>query len=163
MYGTKNTTADADGNLASDADNAYTVTLGGNYTFENGLKVLAFGQYFENVVMKAQGGPNYAKTGTLFKDRYGIDMGGYGIGIGMNMPALGGKVSLGLNYRDMTDDATDTDFTRWSVAAGYDYALSKRTSLYAMTGYSEEEKETVAGATQKPTAYELCLGIVHRF
>ena len=89
-------------------------------------------------------------------------MGGYGLGIGMNMPALGGKVSLGLNYRDMTDDATDIDYTRWSVAAGYDYALSKRTSLYAMTGYSEEEKDT-GSETRKPTAYELCLGIVHRF
>lgn len=164
MYGTKNTTSDNQNpkNYVSDADNAYTVTLGGNYTFDNGLKVLAFGQYFENVAMLAKGGPNYAKTGSLLGG-YGIDMGGYGLGIGMNMPALGGKVSLGLNYRDMTDDATDIDYTRWSVAAGYDYALSKRTSLYAMTGYSEEEKETVAGATQKPTAYELCLGIVHRF
>ena len=35
-------------NDSENVDDGYTYTLGGNYTFDCGLKVMAFGQYFEN-------------------------------------------------------------------------------------------------------------------
>ena len=39
-------------------------------------------------------------------------------------------------YRDM-DNKDNVDFKRVIAALGYDYALSKRTAVYAMTGWSQ--------------------------
>lgn len=64
-------------------------------------------------------------------------------------------------YRDM-DNKDNVDFKRVIAALGYDYALSKRTAVYAMTGWSQEKVEN--GTTEaKPNGYEFTTGIVHRF
>jgi len=65
----------------------------------------------------------------------------------------------GLQHMDNKDNV---DFKRVIAALGYDYALSKRTAVYAMTGWSQEKVEN--GTTEaKPNGYEFTTGIVHRF
>lgn len=86
---------------------------------------------------------------------------GYGVSLGVNVPAMGGVAKAQVAYRDM-DNKDNVDFKRVIAALGYDYALSKRTAVYAMTGWSQEKVEN--GTTEaKPNGYEFTTGIVHRF
>ncbi len=170
-WGSKDSKTSTKGWAANkDDDDGYTVTLGGNYTFDNQVKVLAYGQYFNNQYLNAR-----ARAGALLagiasvigedttqaaNDGYGF-VTGWGAGLGLHVPAFGGTAKFGVNYRDM-DNERDTDFTRWTVMAGYDYNLSKRTALYVMTGYNQEKVEK-ADKSGTPSAYEFCFGILHRF
>lgn len=157
------------GNVRNDAthdyDDGYTVTLGGNYTFDNGLKLLAFGQWFDSMYLARSGvsslGLNNFNNKGLKNGAYGF-VDGYGLSIGANYPLGGGVIKGQIGYRDM-DNTEDYDFTRWIAAVGYDYPLSKRTAVYVMGGYSQEkiEKKGVEDAT--PNGYELTMGMVHRF
>lgn len=81
--------------------------------------------------------------------------------LALTIRVLGGTAKVAVNYRDM-DNQNNTDFNRWTAAVGYDYPLSKRTSLYAMAGYSSEKVKTPTGSAT-PTGCELDMGILHRF
>ena len=150
-----------------DDDDGYTITLGGNYKFDNGIKPIIWGQYFNNqslVTGANAGNTSFAKgiTDTAGGVGYGF-VTGWGAGLGLQVPAFGGTAKIAANYRDM-DNESDVDFKRWSVYAGYDYNLSKRTALYVMTGYNEEKVENnVSKKSATPNAYEFCFGILHRF
>lgn len=147
------------------ADNGFTVTLGGNYEFSNGFKLIAFAQYFKDQWLNTN-----ARAGVTFdgvdyitdKKGYGF-VDGYGVSLGANYPLGGGIIKGQVAYRDM-DNTDDVDFNRWFVALGYDYPLSKRTSLFAMTGFTQEKVEnnrTNDEAT--PYGFEFTAGILHRF
>lgn len=159
MYGTYRNTA-----AEHDLDDGYTVTVGGNYTFDNGLKLLAFYQYFTDMELNTaqRGGVGTEGINAITSDKgYGF-VDGWGASLGVNYPLFGGTIKGQVGYRDMDND-DDTDFTRWIVAAGYDYPLSKRTAVYLMTGYSQEKVEVKNGEDGKPSGYELTFGMVHRF
>lgn len=147
------------------ADNGFTVTLGGNYEFSNGFKLIAFAQYFKDQWLNTN-----ARAGVTFdgvdyitdRNGYGF-VDGYGVSLGANYPLGGGTIKGQVAYRDM-DNTDDVDFNRWFVALGYDYPLSKRTSLFAMTGFTQEKVEnnrTNEEAT--PYGFEFTAGILHRF
>ena len=59
----------------------------------------------------------------------------------------------------------DIDFQRINVSLGYQYNLSKRTSLYGVASYSLNKYEADQDAFDdiKPKAVEAALGLVHRF
>ena len=144
-------------------DDGYTVTLGGNYTFDGGLKVLAFCQYFDSMRLNANARGGVAKDGILAitdKAGYGF-VDGWGTGIGVNYPIFGGTARAALNYRQM-DNEKGVDFTRTTVGAAFDYPLSKRTWTYVMTGYSQEKVEA-AKKEGTPNGYQLSLGLVNKF
>lgn len=157
LYGNARTGANAH------EDDGMTVTLGGNYTFDNGFKVIVFGQYFKDQELNVYARGGVAKTGIInLVHGYGF-VDGWGASLGVNYPLAGGVIKGQLSYRDMDNDA-DVDFTRLSVAAGYDYPVSKRTALYVMAGYSQEKVEDNKAKTDAtPNGYELTAGIVHRF
>ncbi len=152
-------------------DDGYTVTIGGNYTFDNGLKLLAFGQWFDNMELSYKKG----RAGVISSGLQNFDglndygfVSGYGLSIGANYPLGGGVIKGQLGYRDMdnNDDTdpgrVDADFSKWMVAVGYDYPLSKRTAVYVMGGYSQEKIETKT-EDRTPSGCELVAGMVHRF
>ena len=142
-------------------DDGYTVTLGGNYTFDGGLKVLAFYQYFDSMRLSVRARGGVATDGIVrMVDDYGF-VDGWGTGIGVNYPIFGGTARAALNYRQM-DNEKGVDFTRTTVGAAFDYPLSKRTWTYVMTGYSQEKVET-AKEEATPNGYQLSLGLVHKF
>lgn len=158
MYGSARTGAKANQN------DGWTVTLGGNYKLDNGIKFLAFGQLFENQELNTTvragalaGGVNSATNNS----GYGF-VDGWGAGLGIHLPAGGGVAKASVGYRDM-DNKSGYDFTRWVVSAGYDYAITKRTAIYAMTGWTQEKIENSGAESRKPSAYEVNTGIVHRF
>jgi predicted porin len=145
-------------------DHGMTATFGGNYTFGNGLKVLAFGQWFKDQELNRAGAMSDALTFNRGAAGYGF-VDGYGLSLGVNYPIGGGVAKAQVAYRDM-ENQLDQEFNRWTIAAAYDYPLSKRTAVYAMTGYSQEsmEGETATGKFDAdPKAYEFTVGMVHRF
>ncbi len=154
MYGTERKGAKSN-------DDGWTVTLGGNYTFDGGVKVLAFTQFFgdQELNAKIRGGVGYDGIKEVAGDYGFVD--GYGVSLGVNVPAFGGVAKAQLGYRDM-DNQNNVDFKRVIAALGYDYALSKRTAIYAMTGWSQEKVEN-GTVEAKPNGYEFTTGIVHRF
>lgn len=168
MYGS----VDSPAHETEDVDNGFTVTLGGNYEFSNGLKLIAFGQYFKDQYLNTNAragvtldGVNWvtAKDPTQLSegsDGYGF-VDGYGLSLGANYPLGGGTIKAQVAYRDM-DNTKDVDFNRWFVALGYDYPMSKRTSFFAMTGYTQEKVEA-ANREATPYGFEFTAGILHRF
>lgn len=169
MYGS----VDNPDHETEDVDNGFTVTLGGNYEFSNGFKLIAFAQYFKDQWLNTNAragvtldGVNWitAKQGNIENGSNGYGfVDGYGLSLGANYPLGGGTIKGQVAYRDM-DNTMDVDFNRWFVALGYDYPLSKRTSLFAMTGFTQEKVEnnrTNEEAT--PYGFEFTAGILHRF
>ena len=143
-------------------DDGYTVTAGGNYTFDNGLKILAFGQWFDNMEIntKARAGVSLAGVEAMAGSYGFVD--GFGLSLGAHYPVAGGTLKAQIAMRDM-ENQDSVDFTRWIAGAGYDYPLSKRTSVYAMAGYSVEKIEKKNGDEAKPNGCEATIGMVHRF
>lgn len=155
------------------ADNGFTVTLGGNYTFSNGFKLIAFAQYFKDQWLNTNARAGVTLDGVKWVtgdgtaangEGYGF-VDGYGVSLGANYPLGGGTIKGQVAYRDM-DNTDDVDFSRWFVALGYDYPLSKRTSLFAMTGFTQEKVENNRATTNNeatPYGFEFTAGILHRF
>ena len=111
-------------------DDGWTVTFGGNYSLENGVKFLAFTQFFGDMELntKIRGGVGFDGIRDITQGAgYGF-VDGYGVSLGVNVPAGNGVLKAALAYRDM-DNHKNTDFTRWVASAGYDYPLSKRTAV----------------------------------
>ena len=149
-----------------DIDHGMTATFGGNYTFGNGLKVLAFGQWFKDQELNRAGAMSDALVAHREASGYGF-VDGYGLSLGVNYPIGGGVAKAQVAYRDM-ENQYDQEFNRWTVAAAYDYPLSKRTAVYVMTGYTQESMEGKVNGTgakydADPKAYEFTVGMVHRF
>ncbi len=163
LYGNKRTVAHEDDGM--------TFTLGGNYTFDNGLKVLVFGQYFKDQELNAAQRAGVVLNGVkemTWTDKandkysgYGF-LDGFGLSLGVNYPIGGGVAKAQIGYRD-AENQDDMEFTRWTVAGAYDYALSKRTSVYVMGGYTQEKIEAKGGDEATPSGYELTAGLLHRF
>lgn len=155
------------------ADNGFTVTLGGNYAFSNGFKLFAFAQYFKDQWLNTNARAGVTLDGVKWVtgdgtaangEGYGF-VDGYGVSLGANYPLGGGTIKGQVAYRDM-DNTDDVDFSRWFVALGYDYPLSKRTSLFAMTGFTQEKVENNRATTNNeatPYGFEFTAGILHRF
>ena len=143
-------------------DDGYTVTAGGNYTFDNGLKILAFGQWFDNMEINTKARAGVSLPGVeAMAGSYGF-VDGFGLSLGAHYPVAGGTLKAQIAMRDM-ENQDGVDFTRWIAGAGYDYPLSKRTSVYAMAGYSVEKIEKKNGDEAKPNGCEATIGMVHRF
>ncbi len=150
--------------VANPDDDQMTVTLGGSYDFGM-AKVFAAGQYFQHA---AAVGQRFVAADGINKDGYnfgdaanGAD--GYGIALGVSAPVLGGTAKAHVGYMDAegSDDSAQ-DVTRWNVAVGYDYALSKRTSLYTAAAYTKDDVSTTT-LDAEPSMVEVMAGIIHKF
>lgn len=145
-------------------DDQMTVTLGGSYDF-GPAKLFAAGQYFQHA---AAVGQKFVSADGI--NKYGYNFGtaangadGYGLALGVSAPVLGGTAKAHVGYLDAegSDDSAQ-DLTRWNVAVGYDYALSKRTSLYTAAAYTKDDVNTAA-LKGEPSMVEVMAGMIHRF
>ena len=152
------------GEKATDTDDSLTVTLGGSYDFEV-AKVYLGAQYFDEVAISSVGGilgkvSDFGKTGSKIE--------GYSVALSADAPILGGKGMFGVGYLDaeQADSVTggDFDFTRWVVSAGYDYPLSKRTNVYGIVSYMDDDYDAAGDAADvNPSAYTVLVGMRHKF
>ena len=145
-------------------DDSLTVTLGGNYDFEV-AKVFFGAQYFDEVTLKSLGGITKSATAAYVDN--GLKVKGFGVGLSASAPLAGGTGMFGLAYVDAEQADSvktgDFDFTRWVVSAGYDYPFSKRTDVYAVASYMDDEVDNKAAADWNPSAYTFMVGLRHKF
>ena len=164
-------------------DDSLTVTLGGSWNFEV-AKVYFGAQYFDEVKLSSIGGitkttvsdVNLSKIGDLPDITVGalVKVKGYGISLTADAPVAGGKAMFGVGYvdaeaadsiQDALKDANadaDLDLKRYVVSVGYDYPFSKRTDVYAVASYMQDQVD-VASEDWDPSAYTLYVGLRHRF
>lgn len=172
-------------------DDSLTVTLGGSYDFEV-VKVYLGAQYFDEVKLSSLGGvtnrvlgaekiPNPDDQTKPFDTTFGaaMKMKGYAISLSADAPLAGGKAMFGVGYIDaeaadsMSDlvagtdyEDADADLKRYVVSVGYDYPFSKRTDVYAVASYMQDQVDLVNGAQKsewEPSAYGIYVGLRHRF
>lgn len=149
-------------------DDQLAVTLGGAYDF-GVAKLYASGQYFDNA--KAVGQKRATETGSIadgysFTTLEGAE--GWGLNVGVGVPVFGGTAKAQVAYMDAESTRdSDMNVSRWSLAAGYDYNLSKRTMVYTAAAYTRDDVSEQYQATthtgSNPSTVEVMAGIVHKF
>lgn len=163
----------------SDMNDAWTVTLGGSWDFEV-VKAYIGAQYFDEAKISNIGGivDNNAYVELDDDDKVifstaNLKITGYSVTIGADAPVAGGKLMAAAAYvdaeqSDFEEDygAGEFDFTRWIVSVGYDYPLSKRTNVYGVMSYMDDELEGKgdnSAADWNPSAYTFMVGMRHKF
>ena len=163
-------------------DDSLTVTLGGSWNFEV-AKVYFGAQYFDEVKLSSIGGITKTTVSGIDLSKFGgpditfgalLKVKGYGISLTADAPVAGGKAMFGVGYvdaeaADSIQDAlkdnnadVDLDLKRYVVSVGYDYPFSKRTDVYAIASYMQDQVD-VASEDWDPSAYTLYVGLRHRF
>ena len=146
-----------------DQEDMYTINVGGSYDFGVMKPYLAV-QYFKNADEVAgilglieDAGSDELSTGA---DK----LKGYGVALGVDVPAFGGNFLASIGYMDAENDVTNGhDLTAYSVGAAYTYPLSKRTNLYLTGAYNNREIEANDGWKLEQDEYQVTTGIVHKF
>ncbi len=136
--------------LNGDIDDGWNLVVGGNYKME-AATIYAKANVFDN--MKG--------VGTLEKVIDKKQVKGYGLELGAKVPAFGGDVLAAIGYRD-AENVKDGDdsFQLITANVGYSYAFSKRTSVYGVVGYIQEDSDK---ANEKATGYQAGVGLIHKF
>lgn len=167
-------------------DDSLTVTLGGSWNFEV-AKVYFGAQYFDEVKLSSIGGITKTTVSGVNLSKFGapditvgalVKVKGYGISLTADAPVAGGKAMFGVGYvdaeaadsiqdalKDANTDA-DLDLKRYVVSVGYDYPFSKRTDVYAIASYMQDQVDAKLNGTSEdwdPSAYTLYVGLRHRF
>lgn len=103
-------------------------------------------------------------------DTFASRMKGWSLGVSAGIPAAGGTVMVGAAYLDAeaadSVDAghKDDELSRWIISAGYDYPFSKRTDVYGVVTYNQDNlKFTGDHADQDPYMFGVMVGLRHRF
>ena len=147
-------------NSTSDVDDSLTVTLGGNFDFEV-VKLFAGAQYFDEIKLSTMKGAVQLDRGTLDGK-----MEGWSLGVSASIPAAGGTVLVGAAYLDAeaAGNAKDDELNRWIVSAGYDYPFSKRTDVYGVVTYNQDQMDSKTAANDRdPSVYGVMVGLRHKF
>ena len=160
----------APGKSVGDVDDSLTVTLGGSYDFEV-VKVYLGAQYFDEVKLSSVGGIT-KELGDDARDAFRVK--GYGISLTGDAPLAGGKAMFGVGYVDA--EAADSveqyqgedhnfDLQRYVVSVGYDYPFSKRTDVYAVASYMQDQTTSFSAYDEDAdlSAYTVYVGLRHRF
>ena len=160
----------------ADVDDSLTVTLGGNFDFEV-VKLFAGAQYFDEIKLSnMKGAVQLEKTGFAGYHKNNSEvvvdgkMEGWSLGVSASIPAAGGTVLVGAAYLDaeaadsVTGTAKDDELNRWIVSAGYDYPFSKRTDVYGVVTYNQDQMDSkTAGNDRDPSVYGVMVGLRHKF
>lgn len=184
-------------------NDTYRVVMGGSWDFgvvkpflsaayfKDGAIGDLLGAYDHTVDMSADGMGMQNISDTIL----GMDFDGYGMVLGATAPVGNGTFYGMVGYMDaeyqhdgyfVNGDANvsfdfydaSIDVKRWMVGVGYDYKLSKRTTVYAGAGYFRDEMEfgffnadnntgaptgeRVSGSYD-PSSYQVLMGISHNF
>ena len=155
-----------------DPDDTIRVTIGGSYDF-GVVKPYLSAAYFKDARMKSWMGA-YSKGPQTTTANLSGDWDGYGVIIGASAPLVGGTAHMTIGYMDAeAQDFMDSkrveeigaDLTRYTFAIGYEYPLSKRTTVYADAGYFKDDFDWKADnwEDRKPDGYQAAVGLVHYF
>ena len=150
-------------NVEADVEDGQIVYLGGNYDC-GFAKTFVMAQYFKDLNKKQLTALDFDAFKSS-KDTFE----GYGLHLGTQFAALGGDFTFGGYYVDANTVEEDASFERdvayYGFGAKYEYALSKRTSLYTGAGYGKTKFDAVKG-DKHDTVNEVTqayVGLTHKF
>lgn len=154
-YGPKDT-------VVQQSRDAYKVLVGGHYNFDS-FKLYGSAQYMKNIAYI--GGYSTKEFAPLAVNQAKSDQKGFeawAVATGVDFKAAGGTVKMSVGYGAAEDQnlTSDNKMQRVNVGLGYQYPLSKRTSVYGITGYfwqdADWQKDDI-------TAHEVIIGLMHRW
>lgn len=154
-YGPKDT-------VVQQSRDAYKVLVGGHYNFDS-FKLYGSAQYMKNIAYI--GGYSTKEFAPLAVNQAKSDQKGFeawAVATGVDFKAAGGTVKMSVGYGAGEDQnlTSDNKMQRVNVGLGYQYPLSKRTSIYGITGYfwqdADWQKDDI-------TAHEVIIGLMHRW
>ena len=165
-YASAGTGKDIDPN----GDDSLTVTFGGNYDFEV-VKLYAGAQYFDEIKRSKMKGVIQDVEDFNSTNKFADRMKGWSLGVSAGIPVAGGTVMVGAAYLDAeaadsesSENTRNDELTRWIISAGYDYPLSKRTDVYGVVTYNQDNlKYTDNSADQDPYMFGVMVGLRHKF
>lgn len=160
-----------DNNTADTEDDQITITAAVNYDCGFAKSYLGV-HWFDNA--KAVGSSSYdgdwSRLGNFGKTTGYGDANGWSVMAGVDIPLGGGKVKTTLGYLDASSDNegiggadADQDLKRFMVGAGYEYYLSKRTTVYMGAGYLQDSIDTAKGNSYDPSWVQVNCGLKHKF
>lgn len=163
-FGTANNTADT-------KDDQITITAAVNYDCGFAKSYLGV-HWFDNA--KAVGASSYdgdwSRLGNFGETKGYGDANGWSVMLGVDIPVGNGKVKTTLGYLDASSDNegigstdADQDLKRFMVGAGYEYYLSKRTTVYMGAGYLQDSIDTAKGNSYDPSWVQVNCGLKHKF
>lgn len=141
---------------------AYKALIGGHYNFDS-FKLYGSAQYMKNIAYI--GGYSTKEFAPLTAAQVTADQKGFeawAVATGVDFKAAGGTVKMSVGYGAAEDQnlTSDNKMQRVNVGLGYQYPLSKRTSVYGITGYfwqdADWQKDDI-------TAHEVIIGLMHRW
>ena len=141
---------------------AYKVLVGGHYNFD-AFKLYGSAQYMKNIA--SIGGYSTKEFAPLAIGQVKSDQKGFeawAVATGVDFKAAGGTVKMSVGYGAAEDQnlSSNNKMQRVNVGLGYQYPLSKRTSIYGITGYfwqdADWQKDDI-------TAHEVIIGLMHRW
>lgn len=141
---------------------AYKALIGGHYNFDS-FKLYGSAQYMKNIAYI--GGYSTKEFAPLAAAQVTADQKGFeawAVATGVDFKAAGGTVKMSVGYGAAEDQnlTSDNKMQRVNVGLGYQYPLSKRTSVYGITGYfwqdADWQKDDI-------TAHEVIIGLMHRW
>lgn len=158
-------------NTADTEDDQITITAAVNYDCGFAKSYLGV-HWFDNA--KAVGASSYdgdwSRLGNFGKTKGYGDANGWSVMAGVDIPLGGGKVKTTLGYLDASSDNegiggadADQDLKRFMVGAGYEYYLSKRTTVYMGAGYLQDSIDTANGNSYDPSWVQVNCGLKHKF
>lgn len=115
-----------------------------------------------------------AKAGEDSVSGFG-DASGWSVMAGVDIPVGNGMIKTSVGYLDASSDnaedaktaETEYDLSRFMVAAGYEYYLSKRTTLYVGAGYIQDSidgyNKDAKKASEDPSWLQVNCGLTHKF
>lgn len=158
-------------NTADTEDDQITITAAVNYDCGFAKSYLGV-HWFDNA--KAVGASSYdgdwSRLGNFGETKGYGDANGWSVMLGVDIPVGNGKVKTTLGYLDASSDNegigsadADQDLKRFMVGAGYEYYLSKRTTVYMGAGYLQDNIDTAKGNSYDPSWVQVNCGLKHKF
>jgi len=137
-------------NVASegdDPDDAWDVTVGGNYNF-GFMKAYASVGYFK-----------HSPVGSLDF----ADCKGFKVSVSADAPVAGGTLMGGFDYTDGEVEGTKIDYVGWAAGAKYTYKPAKSTLFYVGGGYRYEKVKFDGEKEDLTKKFTLGAGAVYYF